>query len=280
MYFRYIMLSHRWEGNEPLLHDIQGKVVCKLKAAGGLVKLQSFCKVARDAGYHWAWIDSCCINQHDSVELQRSLNSMFAWYRDSTLTIIYLSDVPPSSKSGTLAKSTWNTRGWTVPEFLAPKVICFYQQDWTLYLDDHFPNHKESVKIMEELEDATDIGTRALVAFQPGMRGAREKLRWTSIRVTTVQEDIAYSLFGTFGVQLHILYGEKKQNALGRLLQEIVAATLVPWIRSENYPSSIAVCQPPSPRTTLHHARLHLCPKMRSRRRSPRCEMLCLWSRL
>ncbi|KAG1858585.1 hypothetical protein C8R48DRAFT_775022 [Suillus tomentosus] len=38
-----------------------------------------------------------------------------------------------------------------------------------------------------------------------------------------MQEDIAYSLFGIFGVHLPVIYGEKKQNALGRLLQEIVA---------------------------------------------------------
>ncbi|OJA19078.1 hypothetical protein AZE42_03750, partial [Rhizopogon vesiculosus] len=46
---------------------------------------------------------------------------MFVWYRHSALTIIYLSDVPPLSKPGALAKSAWNSRGWTVQEFLAPK---------------------------------------------------------------------------------------------------------------------------------------------------------------
>jgi hypothetical protein len=55
------------------------------------------------------------------------------------------------------------------------------------------------------------------------MRDAREKLQWVSGRVTTWQEDIAYSLFGIFGVRLPVIYGEKKQNALGRLLQEVVA---------------------------------------------------------
>ncbi|KAG2738612.1 hypothetical protein P692DRAFT_201730900, partial [Suillus brevipes Sb2] len=187
------------------------------------MKLQSFCKVARDAGYHWAWVDSCCIDQNNNVELQKSLNSMFTWYRDSALTAVYLSDVPPSSKSGALAKSAWNTRGWTVPEFLAPKNILFYQNDWSLYLDDRSSNHKESITIIQELEEATGIDAQVLVSFQPGMTSARDKLQWASTRETTVQEDIAYSLFGLFGVQLPILYGENKQNALGRLLQEIVS---------------------------------------------------------
>jgi hypothetical protein len=129
----------------------------------------------------------------------------------------------PSSISGALAKSAWNRRGWTVQEFLASTIVLFYQNDWTLYLGDCSRNHKESVAIMQELGYATGIDARALITFRPGMKGAREKLQWSSMRITTLQEDMAYSLFGIFGVHLPVIYGEKKQNALGRLLQEIVA---------------------------------------------------------
>ncbi|KAG2337096.1 hypothetical protein BDR05DRAFT_970635 [Suillus weaverae] len=223
MYFRYVMLSHRWEGKEPLLHDIQGKVVYDLDPVGGITKLQSFCATARDMGYRWTWIDTCCIDQTNNVEVQQSVNSMFIWYHHSALTIVYLSDVPPSSQPGALASSAWNTRGWTVQEFLAPKFVLFYQKDWSLYLDDRSPNHKDSLAIMQEMGDATGINAQALVAFRPGMRDAREKLQWVSARVTTWQEDIAYSLFGIFGVSLPVIYGEKRQKALGRLLQEVVA---------------------------------------------------------
>lgn len=233
-YFRCVMLSHRWEEKEPLLHDIQGKVVDELNPVGGIAKLQSFCKTVRDAGYCWGWIDTCCIDQKNQVELQTSLNSMYEWYHHSALTIVYLSDVPPLSSSGALANSAWITRGWTVPEFLAPKVVRFYQKDWTLYLDDHSFNHKKSAIIMRELEDATGIDASALVAFSPVTRRAREKLQWASNRDTTVQEDIAYSLFGIFGVQLPVMYGERKEKALGRLLQEIVAQsgdiTALDWV--------------------------------------------------
>jgi len=76
---------------------------------------------------------------------------------------------------------------------------------------------------MRELEDATGINGRALRGFYPGMSDTREKLQWASMRVTTLPEDIAYSLFGIFDVHLPVIYGEKKQNALGRLLQEIIA---------------------------------------------------------
>ena len=128
-YFRYAMLSHRWERQEPLLHDIEGMDVYNLEPVGGTPKLQSFCKVSRDAGIRWAWSDTCCIDKSNNVELQESVNSMFVWYRHSALTIIYLSDVSPSSKSGALARSAWNGRGWTVQEFPAPKVVRFHQTD-------------------------------------------------------------------------------------------------------------------------------------------------------
>ncbi|KAG1800188.1 uncharacterized protein HD556DRAFT_1439046 [Suillus plorans] len=233
-YFSRVMLSHRWEQKEPLLHDIQDKVVYDLNPVGAMVKLQTFCKTARDAGYRWAWSDTCCIDQNNNVELQRSVNSMFVWYRQSALTIIYLSDVPSSAKYGALAKSAWNTRGWTIQEFLASVVVLFFRADWTRYLDDHSPNHKKSATIMQELQISTGIDASSLVTFRSGMRGAREKLQWASSRVTTLQEDIAYSLFGIFGIHLPIIYGETKQNALGRLIQEIVAQsgdiTALDWI--------------------------------------------------
>jgi hypothetical protein len=244
-YLHCAMLSHRWGEQELLLHDIKDKAVYESKEAGRFMKLRSFCKIARRAGYHWAWVDTCCIDQNNLVELQKSLNTMFTWYHHSALTVVYLSDVPPSSKSGAMAKSAWNTRGWTVPEFLAPKVIRFYQQDWTPYLNDVSSNHKESAEIMHELEDATGIDARTLVTFKPGMGDAREKLQWVSTRETTVPEDIAYSLFGIFGIQLPILYGENAQNALGRLLQEIVARsgdiTALDWVGK---PSEFNSCLP------------------------------------
>ncbi|KAJ8586426.1 hypothetical protein M405DRAFT_843885 [Rhizopogon salebrosus TDB-379] len=116
VYFRRAMLSHSWEGKVPLLLDIRDKAVYELNEY-----------LARDAGYRWAWMDTCCIDQTNNVEVQELVNSMSVWFRHSALTIIYLSDVPPSSKSGALAKRAWNSRGWSVQEFLALKVVLFYQ---------------------------------------------------------------------------------------------------------------------------------------------------------
>ena len=86
------MLSHRWKKKEPSLHEVQDKAIPELDSVEGTTKLQSFCKVVRNFEYHWAWVDTCCIDQKDNVEVQRSVNSMFTCYRPSALTIIYLSD--------------------------------------------------------------------------------------------------------------------------------------------------------------------------------------------
>ncbi|KAG1896281.1 uncharacterized protein F5891DRAFT_983627 [Suillus fuscotomentosus] len=138
--------------------------------------------------------------------------------------MVYLSDVPPSSKPGALARSAWNTRGWTLPEFLAPKVIRFYQSDWTPYLNNRSSNHKQSVAIMQELEDATGIDAQTLVAFRPGMINA--------LREIAMGVDACHHGGGRH--RLPIMYGEKKQKALGRLLQEIIAEsgdiTVLDWV--------------------------------------------------
>ncbi|KAG1743034.1 hypothetical protein EDB19DRAFT_581610 [Suillus lakei] len=280
-YFRCVLLSHRWEETEALLHDIQDKVVYELNELGGIVKLQSFCKIARDAGYCWAWMDTCCIDKNSNTELQESINSMFVWYRHSALTIVYLCDVPPSSQSGALASSAWNERGWTFQEFVAPKVVIFNQHDWSLYFNDCSPNHKESPTIMKELEDAMGIDRQALVCFRPGMRNAREKMHWASMRITTVQEDVAYSLFGIFGITLPVIYGEKKQRALGRLLQEIVAQsggiTVLDWVGQASefnscLPASItSYAAPPCALPTLSEDQIQ--PMVSSLRNTPAVEV-------
>jgi hypothetical protein len=53
------------------------------------------------------------------------------------------------------------------------------------------------------------------------------------------------SLFSIFGVQLPVIYGEKKQNALGQLLQEVVVQSddisALDWV---GIPSEFNSCLP------------------------------------
>ena len=220
-YFEYVTLSHRWDKEDPLLHHIQGRVIYDMNpTAKGLKKLREFCTAARNCGYLWAWNDTCCVDRDAEEELRNAMASMFSWYRRSALTIVYLSDV---SRDDTLSSSAWFKRGWTLQELLAPRKVLFYTQDWSLYKDSSSLNHKDDDAVLTELEATTDIARHYLTDFNPGFDNARSRLQWASGRETTEPEDLAYSLFGIFSVNLPFESGESAENALGRLLTKIIS---------------------------------------------------------
>ncbi|KAF8548191.1 hypothetical protein OG21DRAFT_1489599 [Imleria badia] len=205
-YYRYAMFSHKWKDNEPLFEEVIHIVVYDLEQSLTHHKLQMFCKTVRDAGLHWAWSDTCCINKADPSVLQEALISMFQWYQASAMTLILLCDISSPSLRGDLMGSIWNTRAWTFQEYHASKVVRFYNKDWTLYRNINIPNHKESPEIISEMEEATGVSARALTALRPGSEDIREKLRLASTRQTTRIEDAAYSLLGIFSLSLPAVY--------------------------------------------------------------------------
>ncbi|KIK15195.1 hypothetical protein PISMIDRAFT_115578, partial [Pisolithus microcarpus 441] len=219
-YFEFTTLSHRWGSGEPLLRDVEGKNIDDLGSADGEAKLQMFCMLALQHDFQWAWSDTCCIDKDSSAELQEAIGSMFTWYHRSSLTIVHLSDV---FDGDSLASSVWFTRGWTLQELLASHTILFYTDDWSPYSKSNAVDHKSDPAFLEELQNVTGISKQHLTNFCPGMDDARSRLHWASSRRTTRPEDIAYSLFGIFQVHLPIFYGESTQNALGRLLAEIIS---------------------------------------------------------
>lgn len=245
-FFAYVMLSHRWEGNEPGFKDITQKGVYKLSASR-FDKVRNFCRKARKHNFHWAWIDTCCIDQGSSAEVQKSISSMFSWYRGSALTIIYLSDVVESSDQALLL-SQWFRRGWTLQELLAAKVIRLYKKDWTPFSQSAAFNHKNVAEILVALELATGIQKSYLKFYCPSVEHPRMKLRWALRRETKEKEDEAYCLMGIFGFTMQVTYGEG-DHAFSRLLMEIMKrtgdATLLDWI---GQPSTLNSCLPSSPR--------------------------------
>ncbi|KAF8125301.1 hypothetical protein EV363DRAFT_1351347 [Boletus edulis] len=223
-YYRYAMFSHEREDNEPLFEKVIRVIVYNLEDSPTNNKLKMFCKIVQDAGLHWAWSDTCCINREDDFVLQEALVAMFRWYQGSVLTLVLLRGVRSPSRRGDLIRSIWNTRPWTLLEYRASEVVLFYNEDWTLYMNLDIPNHKESPEILSEMEEATGISTRALTALQPGLDNIREKLRLVSRRETTFVEDEAYSLLGIFSVSLPVVYGDGDQ-ALGRLLAQVLTSS-------------------------------------------------------
>ena len=223
-YYRYATFSHKWEDNEPLFEKVMRIVVYDLEESPTHDKLQIFCKIVRDAGFHWAWSDTCCINKADHFVLQEALVAMFKWYQGSAVTIVFLRGVHSPSRCGDLVRSVWNTRAWTFQEYHASKVVRFYTEDWTPYLNLDIPNHKDSPEIISEMEEATGVSARALMTLRPDLDDIREKLRLASTRQTTLVEDAAYSLLGIFSASLPIMYGEG-DKALGRLSAQLLTSS-------------------------------------------------------
>ena len=218
-YFRYVTLSHRWGIFEPLLPNIERQDIYGLGPTSALWKLQSFCLVSYRHGFLWAWSDTCCIDKESSAEVQEAIGSMFSWYRQSALTMVHLADISDTSP---LTSSEWFKRGWTLQELLAPRALLFFTRDWSLY-GDRSLNHKRDSAILDELTRVTGIASQHLTCFNPDMDDARSRLQWASTRYTTRPEDVAYSLLGVFGLRIPILYGESGENALGRLLAEVIS---------------------------------------------------------
>ncbi|KAL4078613.1 hypothetical protein V8B97DRAFT_2002888 [Scleroderma yunnanense] len=231
-YFQYAMLSHKWElPNEALFHDLDNGVYTPDQSPR-FSKLQNFCQVVRCYGLDWAWCDTCCINKDSTAELDEAIRSMFRWYRDSALTIVYFSDVTGFAHQD-LVKSKWFKRGWTLQELLAPQVVRFYDKTWTPCVRGPEYNHKLVPGWLNLLEKATGIPDWALQTFEPGTENPRERLRWASSRSTTRVEDLGYCLFGIFDVALQPQYGEG-EKAFGRLLVELIRTTqdtsLLDWV--------------------------------------------------
>ena len=243
-YYRYATFSHKWEENEPLFDKVVNVIVYDLEDSSTHDKLQMFCKIVREAGFQWAWSDTCCINKADHVVLQEALVAMFKWYEGSSVTIVYLRDVRSPSRRGDLTRSIWNKRAWTFQEYHASKVVRFYTEDWKPYLNLNISNHKDSPEIISEMEKATGVPAQTLMALRPGLDDIREKLCLASLRETTLVEDAAYSLLGVFSASLPIVYGEGGGTALGRLLSQLLTSSgdtsIIAWTgRSGAYNSCL-----------------------------------------
>ena len=232
-FYRYVMLSHRWQRNEPTFQLVETTSIYGLPASPANIKLQRFCELVRSLRFEWAWSDTCCVNQFDKGVQQESLVAMFRWYRGSSLTVVHLLGVLSQSQQlGCLWRSIWNTRGWTYQEYIASEVVQFYTEDWKPYLGLDTFNHKESPTILSEMEQAMNLATRELATLRPGLNRVREKLYLASARQTTREEDVAYSLFGIFNIAIPVIYGEGNQ-AVGRLLEHVLTGsgdvTILAW---------------------------------------------------
>ncbi|KAK0710684.1 WD40-repeat-containing domain protein [Lasiosphaeris hirsuta] len=214
----YAILSHTWADEEVLFKDLEDGTA---KNKAGYAKIQFCGDKAESDGLKFFWVDTCCIDKSDSAELQDALNSMFRWYRNAAKCYVYLTDVSACKRDAdgnpswefAFRNSRWFTRGWTLQELVAPTIVEFFSKERKRLGD------KKS--LAQHIHNITGIPLGVLQGNTLSDFSIEERMSWVKKRNTTREEDKAYSLFGIFGVQIPLLYGEGEDGAFGRLQEEI-----------------------------------------------------------
>ncbi|OAL46248.1 HET-domain-containing protein [Pyrenochaeta sp. DS3sAY3a] len=229
----YAILSHTWEKDEVIFQDMEidadrRKTVSK----AGWRKIQFCADQAKDDGVQYFWIDTCCIDKRNAVELGAAINSMFRWYQNAVRCYVYLSDVSKSEEmvgekawEGAFRTSRWFTRGWTLQELIAPRLVDFFSAEGQRL--------GAKLSLAAEICEITGIPERALQGDPLSNFSMKERRSWAARRNTTIEEDGAYCLIGICGVAMVLNYGEGKKHAFGRLEKEI--HTLYKGIDFEQY---------------------------------------------
>jgi hypothetical protein len=264
----YAILSHAWEEGQEVTFDdwISGRT----KSKAGYKKIL-FCaqQAERDRLQHF-WVDTCCINKADPVELQDAINSMFRWYQNAAKCYVYLSDVSTTKQKASSSRglkltwepafreSRWFRRGWTLQELLAPRSVSFFSEK-----REHLGD-KQSLE--QQIHEITGIAIEALRGTSLLSFSIDERLQWAKNRQTTRGEDKAYCLLGIFGIFMPLMYGEGKDHAFKRLRDEIDKATeslperylsMLPTAEGASFDSHMdehnSTCLPDTRTELLHH---------------------------
>jgi len=225
---KYAILSHRWlDEGEPTYEEVKRGIAAVrtgiAAVSPGYEKLRSFCEQARKYKVEFAWSDTCCIDKSSSTELDESIRSMFRWYRNSDVCIVYLAQ---SETIKDILQDEWITRGWTLQELLAPLCIKFFNKRWKPMTGDlNDKRQHANTELLKTLEKATGIPHSEIYwHFDPGPTKVDERMSWAAQRKTQRVEDVAYSLMGIFDVSLQIAYGEGGDRAFCRLVEAIMQA--------------------------------------------------------
>ncbi|KAH7029604.1 kinesin light chain 1 [Microdochium trichocladiopsis] len=210
----YAILSHTSGADEVVYTDIKARP-SEWQQKVGYCKIQFCADQAKRHDLQHFWVDTCCIDKSDGIELQTAINSMFRWYRDAKRCYDYLSIQPPGVGSWEAAfrGSRWFTRGWTLQELIAPQIVEFYSREGV------FLGDKRSLEAV--IRDVTGIPARALRNTPLSYFTTSEREAWIRNRETTCEEDMAYSLLGIFDLYMPLLYGEGRERAQRRLRQKV-----------------------------------------------------------
>jgi hypothetical protein len=209
--YKYATLSHMWGDDEVAFEDMNNPANAENKKR--YLKIKRTCERALSQRIRLAWVDTCCIDKSSSAELSESINSMFLWYKLSTICYAWLEDWDGSGHES-IRQSKWFTRGWTLQELIAPPEVEFLNRDWEFCGNRR--SFGDTISSVTGIEIHVLQGHRSLSKVPVGRR-----MSWAASRKTTRTEDRAYSLLGIFDVNMPMLYGEV-ENAFFRLQEEIV----------------------------------------------------------
>jgi hypothetical protein len=217
----YAILSHTWVAGEEVSHQemkaIQLQPDHPATQKSGHSKILKACEICLNAGHHYLWVDTCCIDQSSSADLSEGINSMFRWYQDAKVCLSYLSDLPPNCNLDDLMpRCRWFTRGWCLQELIAPRDVRFYDGTW------RYVGNKRDASLRHLICRISAIDEKVL--SDPSLLSSMsvaQKMAWAAHRETTKVEDTAYCLLGIFDVNMPLLYGEG-QKAFMRLQKEII----------------------------------------------------------
>jgi hypothetical protein len=231
---KYAIASHRWGADEATMLDIQEK---RNTLSPGYRKVEAFATYVNThiPDLQWMWIDTCCINKRDAVELSYSVNSMFRWYRDAEVCLAYLEDVFNVDDGLDLEGSVWFRRGWTLQELIAPALVVFLTKNWQVLGHkgrsrsgrSGVPLHT-GARLNDRIARITGIPEAVLQDHNHSSGiSIEEKFSWMEGRQTTEEEDFSYCLLGILDVSMVIIYGEGEEFARSRLLRAISKRHLI-----------------------------------------------------
>ena len=213
----YAILSHTWgaDHEELSFRDITEN---SIKRKSLPFKVAKCCEQAKKDGIQYAWVDTCCIDKTNSVELGEDINSMFRWYNEAAVCYAYLADVTIEDNNRfpltQFSSCRWFQRGWTLQELLAPDNLRFFDSGW----------HYLGTKAIRSgiIDRKFGIPRRFFQGTPLSEASIAQRMSWASNRVTKREEDIAYCLLGIFDVTMPMIYGEGADRAFTRLQQEIM----------------------------------------------------------
>ncbi|KAM7220135.1 hypothetical protein V8F06_004463 [Rhypophila decipiens] len=212
----YAVLSHTW-GKEDEELSFQNMHRLEEQDTARRAKLDGTCAQARKDGFKYVWIDTCCIDKTNAVELSEAITSMFRWYKKSRMCYTLLSDIG-EGQTDRISKSRWFTRGWTLQELLASPRMTFFDSTWKVL------GTKSSLS--GPIMAATNIPHHILTGIANlNSASIAQKFSWASTRTTTRPEDMAYCLLGIFNIVIPPLYGEGLTAAFERLQEAIIKRT-------------------------------------------------------